>query len=88
MMNGQNESSAKDRVVMASTFKAQCLGIIDRIAIDRVPVIITKRGRPVARLVPVDQEDAGRSMLGSVHLVAERDEDYYSTGEAWDELAG
>ena len=64
---------AEDRVVMASTFKAECLAIIDRVEIDRVPVVITKRGRPVARLVAYETEERDRSTSGSVHLVAEED---------------
>ena len=83
MSNGQNAQS-EERVVMASTFKAQCLSLIDRVAIDRVPVVITKRGRPVARLVAIDDEAPARSTRGSVHLIAEDDEDYFSTGEEWD----
>ncbi len=75
---------SEERVVMASTFKAQCLSLIDRVAIDHVPVIITKRGRPVARLVAIDDAAPVRSTQGSVHLVAEQDDDYYSTGEEWD----
>lgn len=69
---------------MASAFKAQCLSLIDRVAIDHVPVVITKRGRPVARLVAIEDETWSGSTQGSVHLVSEDDEDYFSTGEAWD----
>ena len=75
---------AEERVVMASTFKAQCLSLIDLVAIDHVPIVITKRGRPVARLVAIDEEAVDRGIRGSVRLVAEDDEDYFSTGEAWD----
>lgn len=75
---------AEERVVMASTFKAQCLSLIDRVAIDHVPVVITKRGRPIARLVAIEDEPQTRETRGSVRLVAEDDEDYFSTGEDWD----
>ena len=75
---------AEERVVMASTFKAECLAIIDRVEIDRVPVVITKRGRPVARLVAYEPEERARSTSGSVQLVAEDDADYFTTGEVWD----
>ena len=75
---------AEERVVMASTFKAQCLSLIDRVAIDHVPVTITKRGRPVARLVAIEDETPDRETRGSVRLVAEGDEDYFSTGEVWE----
>jgi prevent-host-death family protein len=36
----------------ATDFKAKCLGILDEVQSGRGDVIITKRGKPVARLVP------------------------------------
>jgi len=38
----------------AGEFKARCLKVMDQVRATREPVIITKRGRPVAKLVPVD----------------------------------
>jgi prevent-host-death family protein len=44
--------------VGAAEFKAKCLGLIDDIhARKRNFVIITKRGKPYAKLVPVDSKD-------------------------------
>ncbi len=40
----------------AGTFKANCLAVMDEVKAKREGVIITKRGKPVAKLVPV-QED-------------------------------
>ena len=37
----------------ASEFKAKCHRMLDDVAARCVPVLITKRGRPVARLVPL-----------------------------------
>lgn len=37
----------------ATEFKAKCLGVLDDVRKDGAEVIITKRGKPVARLVPV-----------------------------------
>ncbi|NDL56761.1 type II toxin-antitoxin system prevent-host-death family antitoxin [Phytoactinopolyspora sp. XMNu-373] len=37
----------------AGQFKAVCLRVLDEVAETGMPVTITKRGRPVARLVPV-----------------------------------
>lgn len=42
--------------ISAAEFKAKCLGIMDEVAASREPVIITKRGKPVARLVPIEAE--------------------------------
>jgi len=54
--------------VAAGEFKAKCLKLIDVVAETRKPLIITKRGKAVARLVP---EPKGKqklfgSMKGSV----------------------
>ena len=40
--------------VPATKFKAQCLALMDRVAEKRESYVITKRGRPVAKLVPPD----------------------------------
>jgi prevent-host-death family protein len=40
------------KAIKASEFKAKCLALIDEINATRQPVIITKRGKPVAKLVP------------------------------------
>ena len=37
----------------AGEFKAKCLQILDAVAEQREPLVITKRGIPVARLVPM-----------------------------------
>jgi prevent-host-death family protein len=73
-----------EKVVMASRFKQQCLLLLDQVATTRVPLLITKRGKPVALVVPVPEEPEGRPTLGSVTLLAEDDEAYFSTGEEWD----
>ena len=74
----------RERQVMASTFKARCLALLDQVGIDRVPIVITKRGKPIARVVPIDEAPTGRSTMGSGHLVAEPDAAYYTTDESWD----
>jgi prevent-host-death family protein len=48
--------------VTASDFKARCLELIDRIQQTREEITITRYGKPVAKLVPVDGEK--RSALG------------------------
>lgn len=69
---------------MASRFKAECLAILDQVWDMRVAYTITKHGRPIARVVPLDERNAGRPLMGSVRLIAEEDEAYYSTGERWE----
>lgn len=43
--------------IAAGEFKAKCLKLMDQVARDRAPIVITKRGKPVAKLVPVDEVD-------------------------------
>jgi prevent-host-death family protein len=42
------------RTIAAGQFKAQCLRIMDEVNSSREPVLITKKGRAVAKLVPAD----------------------------------
>lgn len=72
------------RTIMASRFKAECLTILDQVAELKISVIVTKHGRPVARLVPMEFGVSTDDLIGSVTLVAEDDEAYYSTGAAWE----
>jgi prevent-host-death family protein len=45
-----------NRYVAAAEFKANCLRLIDEVAQQRQLIIITKRGKPVAKLMPVEEE--------------------------------
>lgn len=74
-------STMEETRIQASTFKARCLSLIDEVARTRTSIVVTKHGRPVARLVPLDDEPT--STVDSVTLLAEEDEAYFSTGEVW-----
>lgn len=70
-----------ERTIMASRFKAECLAILDQVDEMKISVTVTKHGRPVARLVPLDA--AGDRQAPAVRLIAEDDAAYYATGEVW-----
>ncbi len=53
--------SNKERPIPAAEFKASCLALLDTVANDQRSFIVTKRGRPVARVVPL--HSGGRSSL-------------------------
>ena len=38
--------------IQISTFKATCLAVLDRVGKTRVPVVVTRFGKPVAQIVP------------------------------------
>lgn len=69
--------------MMASRFKAECLAVLDQVEQMRISVVVTKHGRPIARVVPLDA-GSDAPTIGSVHLVAEDDAAYYSTDETWE----
>jgi len=56
-----------DEIIGAGEFKAKCLQLIDEVAEHRQPLIITKRGQPLAKLVPIDSpRPLFGAMTGSV----------------------
>ena len=59
--------------IAAGEFKAKCLHLLDEVQRYRTEILITKRGRPVARLLPVDEQPPlllGR-MKGSVQILGD-----------------
>jgi prevent-host-death family protein len=44
------------KTMAAGAFKANCLAVMDEVQAKRETVVITKRGKPVAKLVPVDSQ--------------------------------
>lgn len=65
----------------AGKFKNVCLKTLDEVATTRTPIVITKRGRPVAQLVPYRPPSTRRTLAGSIVKEAG---DPFGTGEAWD----
>lgn len=64
----------------ATEFKQKCLAILDRVGPEGVT--ITKHGRPVARLVPVEAEST--TLIGSLAEKIRIHDDLSSTGVKWD----
>ncbi len=65
--------------ISASKFKEQCLSLLDNIAPEGI--IVTKHGKPVARLLPVDSGCA--SLIGSMKGKVKVSGDVFSTGIRW-----
>jgi prevent-host-death family protein len=75
------------RKMPAAKFKACCLAVMDDVRATRDPVLITKRGRPVAKLVPPDRssEDFIGRLEGIVKIVGDIESPIEPT-ESWDVL--
>ncbi|MGH9343885.1 MAG: type II toxin-antitoxin system Phd/YefM family antitoxin [Terriglobia bacterium] len=59
--------------IAAGEFKAKCLKLLDQVAEEREPLVITKHGKPVAQVVPmpVKKGDIVGSMKGSVTILGD-----------------
>ena len=44
------------KTMAAGVFKARCLAVMDEVQAKREAVVITKRGKPVVKIVPVDEK--------------------------------
>ena len=68
------------KTVPAAQFKAQCLSLLDRVGPEGI--VITKHGKPVAKLVPIATETA--SLIGSLKGKLTIKGNILSTGVRWD----
>ena len=64
----------------AGKFKEQCLAILDRLGPDGI--IVTKHGRPVARVLPIERDSA--DLIGALRGRIRVKGDLKSTGVTWD----
>lgn len=71
------------KAVNASKFKAECLGLLDEVAQTGQEIVVTKRGKPVARVVPVEEPP---SLLGSITYNVSDEELIAPLDEPWDAL--
>jgi prevent-host-death family protein len=71
----------------AGEFKARCLTVMENVRKTKEPVLITKRGLPVAKLVPAEEEQ--RPFLGRLEGIVKIVGDIESPilpPEAWEVL--
>ena len=59
--------------IAAGEFKAKCLGLLDEVHRQHKEIVITKRGKPVAKLAPVNErpESFIGSMKGTMEIVGD-----------------
>jgi prevent-host-death family protein len=56
-MTMDQSTAMKAKTIPAGAFKARCLAIMDEVQNKRQAVVITKRGKPVAKLVPIEKQE-------------------------------
>ena len=64
----------------AAKFKEQCLSVLDRV--DPDGVVITKHGKPVAKLIPISTD--GMALIGALKGKLHIRSDILSTNLDWD----
>lgn len=80
-------SGGTSRAIPAGEFKARCLALMDHVQRSGVEYVITKRGVPVARLLPASFER--RPLLGSMKgTVLTTDDLTTPLDEPWEALEG
>lgn len=75
----------KQKSMPAAEFKAKCLRILDELSPEGL--LITKRGRAVARVMPAVEAD-NKSLIGSMKGKIQIKGDIFSTGVVWDAESG
>ncbi len=71
--------------VAVSELKTHCLRLVDQVARQRHEIIVTKRGKPIARVVPMGEVDASEALtrLRGTLIGGDRVEDF-DTGTVWE----
>lgn len=71
------------RVIQAGKFKAECLKIMDDVQAKKYSIVITKRNKPVAKLIPIEEEK-NPFLFGKMKGTAQIKGDLIqSIGEEW-----
>lgn len=73
------------KTMPAAEFKAKCLKVLDEL--EAGGILITKRGRPVARVIPAIEAD-NKKLIGSMKGKIEIRGNLFSTGAEWNAESG
>jgi prevent-host-death family protein len=59
--------------IPAGSFKARCLAVMNEIQATREPVVVTKRGKPLVKVVPMEEQTNGflGCMKGKIKIVGD-----------------
>jgi prevent-host-death family protein len=79
---------AESKTYPVGNFKAHCLRLMERVARSGSPILVTKRGKPLVRVVPAGEpawdEATWRERGMATTVLPKRDDDLVRpTGESW-----
>jgi prevent-host-death family protein len=74
--------------MLVSDFKAKCLAVLDHVHSAGEPVLVTRRGKPLARVVPVAERSRCPRKLGALagEAIARGDIVHVGRAEDWESL--
>ncbi len=74
------------RTMPAGEFKAKCLRVMEEVKKYRTPVVITKKGKPVAKLVPPDEpkKDIFGCMADKIQIIGDVEAPVLPPIDEWD----
>ena len=64
MKLGKGKKSIQE--VAISEFKAKCLALLEEVDKTKIPLLVTRRGRPIAEVIPTSPNMEERDWLGSM----------------------
>ena len=76
------KSPRPPRTVSATEFKTHCLALMDEVQQSGEEIVITKHGKPVARVLPAER--ASGDLIGALRGRIRVNGDIQTTGLKWD----
>jgi len=77
------------KTLLVSEFKTHCVGVLNEVADYGEEVIVTKRGKPLARIVPIAPPQSGTRLAGDCAQTAKIHTDLSNLDDSddWEALA-
>ena len=74
------------RTVAVSELKTHCLRLVEEVARQRRAIVVTKRGKPIARVVPIGEASAEADVRARLRgtLIGGDKLSYFETGVSWE----
>ncbi len=63
-MAGKSKKSIRE--VAISEFKAKCLSLLEQVSKTKAPLRVTRRGQPIADVIPASSDVEERNWMGSM----------------------
>ena len=62
----RNKNQKPIQEIAISKFKAKCLSLLEEVSKTKTPLRVTRRGKPIADVIPTSSEEDERGWIGSM----------------------